>query len=369
MAQGETLVYFRDFAIEYLMAEIKKDLSDLGVHQDFFYSERSAVENGSVDRALETLGKLGLIYTGVLEPPKGKEPPEDWEAKPQTLFKSTDFGDDVDRAVRKADGSNTYFANDIAHYYDIFKMGYPTLINVVGADHGGYVKRAKAAVSAVTEGKGALHMPLCAIVRVFDKGEPIRMSKRAGNFVTLRDVLERSGAGVMRFIMLTRKAQEALDFDLTKATELSKDNPVFYVQYAHARCCSVLRRAAEMFGEEAISGQALLNHDMSTLKHESELQFVKLLASWPRLVEQAAAAQEPHRIAFYLQDVASALHSWWNMGRDDATIRFLVEDDPALSLARVALVQAAAHVIRSGLDVIGVEAMEEMQSEVDMEAA
>lgn len=368
LGRADYHTYFRDFAIDFMMNEIKQDLHELGIHHDIFYSERSAVENGSVDRAIDTLDSLGLIYTGVLEAPKGKTP-DDWEAKPQTLFRSTDFGDDVDRPVRKSDGVNTYFANDIAHYFDMFNMGYPTLINVVGADHGGYVKRAKAAVSAITQGKATLDLPLCAIVHVLDNGEPVRMSKRAGTFVTLRDIMDRVGAGVMRFIMLTRKAQETLEFDLTKAVEQSKDNPVFYVQYAHARCCSVLRHAAEMLGADAITANKLAKADLSRLSHADEIAAIRLLGAWPRLVEQAAIAREPHRVAFYLQDVAAALHGWWNKGRDDGTMRFLIESDKDLSLARIALVQAVASVIASGLGVIGVEAMTEMRASLDSEAA
>ncbi len=368
LSEKDYQTYFRDFAIDFMMAEIKQDLHELGIRHDLFYSERGAVENGSVDKAVETLEGLGLVYTGVLEAPKGKTP-DDWEAKPQTLFRSTQFGDDVDRPVRKSDGVNTYFANDIAHYFDMFNMGYPSLINVVGADHGGYVKRAKAAVSAITQGKGTLDFQLCAIVRVLDNGEQVRMSKRAGTFVTLRDIMDRVGAGVMRFIMLTRKAQETLDFDLTKAVEQSKDNPLFYVQYAHARCCSVLRHATEMFGAEAIAPKTLAKTAVSRLDHADELALIRLLASWPRLVEQAATAQEPHRVAFFLQDVAAALHGWWNKGRDDAAMRFLVDGDRDVSLARVALVQAVAIVIASGLGVIGVEALREMRSDLEIEAA
>jgi len=272
--------------------------------------------------------------------------------------------------VVKSDGANTYFANDIAHYFDIYNMGYPTLINVVGADHGGYVKRAKAAVKAITEGKAALNMPLCAIVRVLANGEQVRMSKRAGTFITLRDVMDQVGAGSMRFIMLTRKAQETLDFDIVKAVEQSKDNPFFYVQYAHARCQSVLRHGAEMFSSLDMDALSLKDKaPLERLSSEEELAMIKLLASWPRLIEQAAGAHEPHRIAFYAQEVASAFHSWWNKGRDDSSMRFLVDSDEALSMARLALVKAVALVIASALAVIGVEAMDEMRADVEIEAA
>lgn len=352
----------RDETIAYMMEEIKKDLNDLGVQHDLFYSESKMVSEGKVGNALDALTKLGLIYEGVLEPPKGKKP-DDWEEREQTLFRSTDYGDDVDRPLKKSDGTYTYFANDIAHYYDIHKMGYPTLVNVVGADHGGYVKRAKAAVDAISQSNAKLNFLVCQIVHTFDNGEPVRMSKRAGTFVTLRDMMDRVGPDVMRFIMLTRKSDQVLEFDFAKVKETSKDNPVFYVQYAHARCCSVMRHAADMFDAANITDEKLAQVDMSVLS-DAELEVVKVLINWPRIVEQAAQAFEPHRVAFYLQDVAAAFHSWWNKGKDDTTLRFLQEDKKDLTLARLAVVRAVATTIASGLDVLGVEPMEEMRSEV-----
>ena len=353
------LPVFRDFAVAYLMNEIKADLKYIGIAHDLFYSERSAVENGSVDRAMQALTNMGLIYEGILEPPKGKKP-EDWEPREQTLFRSTDFGDDVDRPLKKSDGTYTYFANDIAHFYDIHTQGYDDMVCVVGADHGGYVKRAQASVKAMTGGKGHLDMPLCAIVTVLNNGEPVKMSKRAGTFITLRDVVDAVGAGVMRFIMLTRQSNQTLEFDYAKALDQSKDNPYFYVQYAHARACSVLNHAKDMFGEFDVS-----KADVSKLDREETLGVIKTLSQWPRIVEQAAAAREPHRVAFYLSDVASAFHSWWNMGRDDATLRFLIEDDRETSMAHLALVTAVKTVIASALEVIGVAPLNELRGSLE----
>ena len=354
---------FRDFAVQYLMDEIKTDLHHIGIHHDLFYSERSAVESGSVDRAMDYLTSKGLLYQGVLEPPKGKTP-EDWEPREQTLFKSTEFGDDVDRPIKKSDGTYTYFANDIAHFYDIHTQGYDDLVVVVGADHGGYVKRAESAFRAMTDGRGTLSMPLCAIVTVLNNGQPVKMSKRAGTFITLRDVVDAVGAGVMRFVMLTRQSNQTLEFDYAKALDQSKDNPYFYVQYAHARACSVLKHAADMFGDIDVK-----DADLSKLNRLETLSVLIILSQWPRMVEQAAMAREPHRVAFYLQDVAAGFHAWWNMGRDDATLRFLIEDDRETSMAHLALVIGVKNVIASALDVIGVEPLNELRGDLKEEAA
>ncbi len=350
----------RSFAIAEMMALIRADLAALGIRQEIFSSERAVVESGGIDAALAALDQAGLLYTGTLDPPKGKLP-EDWEPRPQTLFRSTAFGDDVDRPVRKSDGSWTYFAADIAYHFDKYRRGAAFMIDVLGADHGGYVKRMKAVVKALTGGRGELDVKLCQLVNLFDKGEPVRMSKRAGTFVTLREVVDEVGKDVFRFMMLTRRNDQPLDFDFAKVTEQSKDNPVFYVQYAHARASSVLRHARADFAGEDITPAALAGGPCERLSDPAELGLIRLLASWPRLVESAAEAHEPHRIAFYLGEVAAAFHGLWNKGKDEATLRFIVADDLALTKARLALVQAVAFIIASGLLVLGVEPVEEMR--------
>jgi arginyl-tRNA synthetase len=357
--EAEWLAPVRDFAVAEMIALIRADLAAFGVGFDAFVSERELVASGAVDRALTALTERGLIYQGVLEPPKGKVP-EDWEPRPQTLFRATQFGDEVDRPLKKSDGSWTYFAADIAYHHDKFNRGFANLIDVWGADHGGYVKRMQAAVKALSDGKAALDVKLCQLVNLFDKGEPVRMSKRAGTFVTLREVVDEVGKDVFRFIMLTRRNDQALDFDFAKVTEQSKDNPVFYVQYAHARAASVMRHAAEEFRAEELTDAALAQASLDRLADPLELGLIRQLASWPRIVEGAAEAHEPHRIAFFLQEVAAQFHLLWTKGKDEATLRFLVAGDPALTRARLALVRAVALVIASGLEVFGVEPVEEM---------
>jgi arginyl-tRNA synthetase len=294
---------------------------------------------------------MGLIYEGTLEPPKGKLP-DDWEEREQTLFRSTAHGDDVDRPVRKSDGSWTYFAPDIAYHYDKVTRGFDQLIDVLGADHGGYVKRLKAVVSALSGGRVPLDIKLIQLVKLFKNGEPFKMSKRAGTFVTLRDVVEQAGADVTRFVMLTRKNDAPLDFDFARVLEQSKDNPVFYVQYAHARVQSVLRKAAEM-------GVAL--SDAPLLQDEAEYKVVRTLAEFPRMIEIAARGHEPHRIAFYLYELASDFHALWNRGNDRPELRFLQDGDAAASAAKIALPRAVAVVISAGLGILGVTPMQEMR--------
>ncbi|HYC63454.1 MAG TPA: arginine--tRNA ligase [Reyranellaceae bacterium] len=346
----------RDFAITDQMADIQKDLTTLGVRMDRFSSERALVESGAVQKAFDDLSAKGLIYRGRLDPPKGQKP-DDWEDREQDLFRATKFGDDVDRPMKKSDGSWTYFANDIAYHYDKYLRGFADMIDVWGADHGGYVKRQKAAVSAITDGKGALDVKLCQLVRVMKNGELVRMSKRAGTFVTLADLLEEVGPDVVRFTMLTRKNDAAFDFDLVKATEQSRDNPVWYVQYAHARTNSVMRQAAA----SNISLAAYDAAPLDKLGDAGELALIRLIAQWPRQVEAAALAHEPHRIAFYLYDLAAAFHAHWNRGREEPGLRFVVEGDTALTYARLALVKAVGFVISSGLKVFGVKPVEEMR--------
>ena len=315
---------------------------------------------GKVDDALTFLEDRDLVYTGVLEPPKGKVP-DDWKPRPQVLFRATRFGDDVDRPLKKSDGSWTYFATDIAYHLDKFRRGFKTMIDIWGADHGGYVKRVQAAVKAMTEGAGDLDVKVCRLVNLLDDGRPVKMSKRAGSFVTLRDVIDAVGKDVVRFIMLTRTNDKPLDFDLVRVTEQSRDNPVFYVQYAHARVCSVMRHAAEIFDAGALRAETLAEARLQRLSAPSELGLIKLMAGWPRLVEGAAETHEPHRVAFYLNDLAAQFHALWNKGNDDASLRFIVPADREITAARLALVQGVAYVIASGLTVFGVTPVEEMR--------
>ncbi len=352
------LAEVREFATEAMLDLIREDLKALGVEMDVFFSEKSLYGTGRIEAALEALKAKGLIYEGVLEPPKGKTP-EDWEPREQTLFRSTAHGDDVDRPVMKSDGSWTYFAPDIAYHYDKIERGFDALVDVFGADHGGYVKRMKAAVSALSDGRVPLSIMLTQLVKLYKNGEPFKMSKRAGTFVTLRDVVDQVGPDVTRFVMLTRKNDAPLDFDFDKVLEQSKDNPVFYVQYAHARVCSVLRRAAEAGID--VSDAALQQADMEQVGHEAELALARKIAEWPRLVEIAARANEPHRVAFYLYDLASELHALWNRGNDQPELRFLQEDAPDTSRAKIALARSAAVVISAGLGILGVTPAEEMR--------
>jgi arginyl-tRNA synthetase len=363
LPESTWLAPFRERAIAAMMELIRADLAALGIRQAVFASERALVEAGAIDAALSVLESAGLVYTGTLDPPKGKLP-EDWEERPQLLFRSTQFGDEVDRPLKKSDGSWTYFASDIAYHFDKFRRGFARMIDVWGADHGGYVKRVQAAVTALTGGKARLDVRLCQLVALLKAGEPYKMSKRAGTFVTLREVIDElgpDGKNIVRFIMLTRKNDAQLDFDLVKVLEESRDNPVFYVQYAHARACSVLRHAADMFPSRRWTREALADAPLDRLTDPAEIALIRQLAAWPRLIEGAAEAEEPHRIAFYMYDLAAAFHGLWTMGKDDAALRFLVEADPELSLARGALVQGLALVIASGLAVFGVEPKEEMR--------
>jgi arginyl-tRNA synthetase len=352
--ESEWLEPLRDFAGAAMMDMVQDDLAALGISQDVFSSERALVEGGKVDSTLAQLEARDLIYQGVLDPPKGKKP-DDWEPRPQTLFRATSFGDDVDRPLAKSDGSWTYFATDMAYHRDKVERGFASLIDVWGADHGGYVKRMKAAVSALSQGRVELDVKLCQMVKLSRGGEPVKMSKRTGSFVTLRDVVDEVGRDVVRFIMLTRRNDAPLEFDFTAVTEQSRDNPVFYVQYAHARACSVLRQAPAAFA------QPLPQAKLSFLTHEDELALIKLLAGWPQLVESAAAAHEPHRVAFFLHDVAAAFHQLWNRGKGENDLRFIIAEDAALTVARLALVRGVAAVIASGLAIMGVTPVEEMR--------
>ncbi len=347
----------RGFATDAMMEMIKDDLATVGVEMDVYFSEKSLYGTGQIEAAIEDLKGKDLIYEGTLEPPKGKVP-EDWEPREQTLFRSTAHGDDVDRPVKKSDGSWTYFAPDIAYHFNKVERKFDALIDVFGADHGGYVKRMKAAVSALSDGKVPLDIKLTQLVRLYKNGEPFKMSKRAGTFIMLRDVVAQVGADVTRFHMLTRKNDAPLDFDFDKVLEQSKDNPVFYVQYAHARVSSVLRKAQE--AGIACDDATLAKADLSLNAHEAEQALAAKLAEWPRLVEIAARTNEPHRIAFYLYELAGEFHALWNRGNDAPELRFL-QDDIATSQAKIALARASAIVISAGLGILGVAPAEEMR--------
>ncbi len=352
--EADWLLEVREFSTEKMMDLIRADLASLGIEMDVFYSEKSLYGTGRIEAAIDALKDKGLIYEGVLEPPKGKKP-EDWEPRKQTLFKSTEHGDDVDRPVMKSDGAWTYFAPDIAYHYDKVTRGFDMLIDVFGADHGGYVKRMKAAVSALSDGQVPLDIKLTQLVKLFKNGEPFKMSKRAGTFVTLRDVVDQVGPGATRFHMLTRKNDAPLDFDFDKVLEQSKDNPVFYVQYANARVNSVIRKATD-------AGLDLsAEPDLSALSHDAEIAVAKKLAEWPRLVELAARTNEPHRIAFYLYDLASEFHALYNRGNDLPELRFLQEGEDATSISKIALARSVQVVICAGLSILGVEPVEEMR--------
>ncbi len=352
------LAPIREFATDRMMAMIRADLAALGVTMDVYASEKALYGTGRIEAAIDRLRAQGLIYDGVLEPPKGKTP-EDWEPREQTLFRSTAHGDDVDRPIMKSDGSWTYFAPDIAYHFDKIERGFDLLIDIFGADHGGYVKRMKAAVAALSEGRVPLDIRLIQLVKLYKNGQPFKMSKRAGTFVTLRDVVEEVGPDVTRFVMLTRKSDVALDFDFARVLEQSRDNPVWYVQYAHARVHSVLRKASEAGID--VSDVALQGADLTALDHPAELALIARLAAWPRLVETAAAAHEPHRVAGYLSELAAEFHALWNRGNEEPALRFVQEGDFATSQAKIALARATSVVISGGLAILGVVPVEEMR--------
>ena len=354
--EEDWLVTVRDFATDKMMDMIRQDLAALGVKMDVFYSEKSLYSGGRIEAALESLRSKGLLYEGTLPPPKGKLP-EDWEEREQTLFRSTAYGDDVDRPVMKSDGSWTYFAPDIAYHFDKVERGFDLLIDIFGADHGGYVKRMKAAVAALSEEKTALDIKLTQLVKLFKNGEPFKMSKRAGTFVTLRDVVDEVGSDVTRFTMLMRKNDAPLDFDFDKALEQSKDNPVFYVQYAHARVSRVLRIAA---GDGLdVSDQALADTNFKLLTEEAWLSLARKIGEWPRLAEMAARHEEPHRIAFYLYEIASEFNSKYTQGKEDESFLVNVADND-LRHARLAAYRAVQVVIATGLGILGVTPVTEM---------
>ena len=362
MDEATWLPVVRGETIAAMLTLIREDLALLGIRHEIFSSER-ALNDGTRDRVAEAIDWLagkGLIYEGKLPPPKGQLP-EDWEDREQTLFRSSQFGDDIDRPLKKSDGSYTYFASDIAYHYDKYLRGFRDMIDVLGADHGGYVKRMQAAVKAITGGEGSLDVKICQLVRLLRAGEPVKMSKRSGEFVTLRDVVEEVGRDPIRFMMLYRKNDAPLDFDFAKVTEQSRDNPVFYVQYAHARTASVLRQAAVEMPGLAQDAAALAAAPLALLSDPGEIGLIRRLAEYPRVVEGAAEAHEPHRVAFYLHDLASDLHGHWNRGKELPQLRFISAEDADSTLARLALVNAIKLVLWSGLAMLGVSAPEEMR--------
>ena len=362
MPEERWLPLVRAFTIDRMMDMIRDDLAALNIKHDVFFSEASLTRAGKdqVKAAISVLDKKGLIYEGKLEKPKGHDDDE-WEDRTQTLFKSTEFGDDEDRAIQKSDGGYTYFAGDVAYHYDKLSRGFLHLINVFGADHVGYISRMKSAVAALSDGKADLDVKVVQLVKLYKNGEPFKMSKRAGTFVTLRDVVEEVGRDPVRYMMLYRKNQESLDFDFAKVTEQSKDNPVFYVQYAHARAASIFRNTAEQMPGLDVSLELLKKVDLSSLNDPGEIDLIKRLGAYPRLVEGAAKAHEPHRLAFYLYELASAFHAQWSRGNDSPHLRFIQSNDGVATQARLALVAATKQVITSGLKVLGVEAPDAMR--------
>ncbi|MBX4940905.1 arginine--tRNA ligase [Rhizobium binae] len=361
MPEEQWMPIVKDRTIDAMMAMIREDLAALNVHHDIFFSERTLHANGAaaIRTAINDLTFKGYVYKGTLPPPKGQLP-EDWEDREQTLFRSTEVGDDMDRPLIKSDGSYTYFAADVAYFKNKFDRGFDEMIYVLGADHGGYVKRLEAVARGVSDGKAKLTVLLCQLVKLYRNGEPVKMSKRSGDFVTLREVVEEVGRDSVRFMMLYRKNSEPLDFDFAKVTEQSKDNPVFYVQYAHARCMSVFRQAREAFPGLEVSPEDLAKA-VAGIGDPAELQLVAKLAEFPRVVEAAAQSQEPHRIAFYLYDLASSFHAHWNKGKDQTELRFVNDKNRESSIARLGLVYAVASVLKSGLAITGTAAPDEMR--------
>jgi arginyl-tRNA synthetase len=362
--EREWLTVARKRAIDAMMGMIRDDLEALNITHEVFASERAltGADGGEdeVRRTIEWLRAKGLVYQGRLPPPKGA-PSDDWEDRDQTLFRSTEFGDDIDRPLIKSDGGYTYFATDIAYHKTKIDRNYCTLVDVWGADHGGYVKRMQAAVAALSNGEVKLEVRLCQLVRLMRAGEPVKMSKRSGEFVTLREVVDEVGADAVRFMMLMRKNDAPLDFDLAKVIEQSQDNPVFYVQYAHARARSVLRQGKAAFADFDLDSKALADADLSALTDDGERELMRTLAQYPRLVRLAAEAHEPHRIAFFAHELATRFHAHWNRGKDAPRLRFVNENERNLSYSRLALVTSVSLVLASALSILGVSAPEEMR--------
>ncbi len=358
--EEEAVLIAREAALAVMMDLIRADLAQLNIHHDVFFSERTLHgAGGDIESTLAWLREEGMVYEGRLEAPKGKTP-EDWEDREQTLFRATDYGDDTDRALIKSDGSYTYFAADIAYHRNKYLRGFKHMINVLGADHSGYVKRLQAAVKAVSNGEADMDVRICQLVRLLKNGEPFKMSKRSGDLVTLADVVEEVGSDATRFMLLFRRNDAAMDFDFALVKEQTRDNPVFYVQYAHARAHSIFRTAQRDMPELDVSPAALAGAEVELLQSAADLELIRLLGAWPRLVAAAAVAHEPHRIAFYVHELAAAFHGFWAKGKDDPQLRFVNPSDPKLTLARLALVDAVRQVILNGLTILGVTAPEEL---------
>ena len=350
----------KDFSLKWIINLIKNDLNLLGVNFDLFYSENNLIKKNKISICLDTLKKNKLIYEGIPEKPKGGDLDE-WEPRKQSLFKSTNFGDDTDRALQKSDGDYTYFAKDIAYHWDKYKRGFSFMINVWGADHGGYIKRLSSAVKAITNNKVNIIIKTCQLVRVIDKKKALKMSKREGKFISLKKVLDNVGKDVTRFIMLLRKNNEDIDFDLEKITEESKDNPVFYVQYAHARCCSVLREAKNYFNPKEISLNEIKKNDLKNLNDKNEILLIKEVVKWPKIIEDSVHYHEPHRITFFLQSLSSKFHSFWNYGKMDPSKRFINIDNKSLTLSRLSLIYAVRIILSNGLNLLGVKPLNIMK--------
>ncbi|MBF0678029.1 MAG: arginine--tRNA ligase [Devosia sp.] len=360
MPETEALALIKDRVLAAMLELIKADLAKLNIHHDVFFSERTLHgQGGDIQTTLDWLREQGMVYEGRLEAPKGKTP-EEWEDREQTLFRAKDYGDDTDRALVKSDGTYTYFAADIAYHRNKYLRGFNHMINVLGADHSGYVKRLQAAVKAVSHGEADMDVRICQLVRLLKNGEPFKMSKRSGDLVTLADVVEEVGSDATRFMLLFRRNDASMDFDFALVKEQTRDNPVFYVQYAHARACSIFRTAGRDMPELDVSAAALAGAEIERLDTAADLELIRLLAAWPRTVAAAAVAHEPHRIAFYVHDLAAAFHGFWAKGKDDVGLRFVNPADPKLTLARLALVDAVRQVIRNGLGILGVAAPEEL---------
>ncbi|AVX04715.1 arginine--tRNA ligase [Maritalea myrionectae] len=360
MDEAEAVDKVKSIVVDSMMELIKADLAKLNVHHDYFFSEKQLHgEDGDIHKTLDWLREEGLVYQGTLEPPKGKTP-EDWEDREQTLFKASDFGDDTDRALVKSDGSYTYFAADIAYHRNKFLRGFNEQIVVLGADHSGYIKRLKAAGKAVSDGKANVDVKICQLVNLLRNGEPAKMSKRAGTFVTLGDLVDEVGADVVRFIMLFRRNDAPIDFDFEVVTAQTRDNPVFYVQYAHARACSVFRNAKRDLPDLDISLDALQKADLSVLSDPAEIELIKMAAQFERVVASATEAHEPHRVAFYVHDLASAFHTFWTKGKERPELRFVNLDEQTITLSRLALVNAVRQVLANSLGILGVSAPDEL---------